>query len=282
MIKIIIFLISLICSSITCYFFHFEELYLNIIIFIAYFLGYILVQGILFFVIALLLSLPISKKKKTTHYSKFYRFVIYVYTKYTLSLFGVKIKTKGLELLPKDENFVILFNHRSNLDSMIMDVVLHKYPLIFVAKQSLFGIPFFGKFIHKIGYLKLDRGNIRQELLSIYQGIDFLNQNECSIGVAPEGTRNFTEEELLPFKVGCLHLATKTKKPIVISVLTGTNKVKNRLLIKSHPVTFRIVDVITYDCFKEMSTRELGELINKRMLQAILDEKANKDKKASF
>lgn len=273
MIKIIILLISIICSSLTCYFFHFDEFYLNIIIFVVYFFGYILAQGILFFLIAFLLSLPISKKKKTTYYSKFYRFVLYVYTKYVLSLFGVKIKTEGLERLPKEGNFVIVFNHRSNLDSMIMDVVLHKYPLVFVAKQSLFGIPFFGKFIHKIGYLKLDRGNIRQELLSIYQGIDFLNQNECSIGVAPEGTRNFTEEELLPFKVGCLHLATKTKKPIVISILTNTNKVNTHLLTRRHPVTFRIVEVIEYDDFKDMSTRELGELINKKMLEAILEEK---------
>lgn len=273
MIKGIIFLISVVCSVITCIFLHTDVIYLNIALCIAFFFGYCILQGLLFFFVAFLFGLPISKKKKTIHYSKFYRFLLYLYTRYTLSLFGVKIKTKGLELLPKDENFVILFNHRSNLDSMIMDVILHKYPLVFVAKQSLFGIPFFGKFIHKIGYLKLDRGNIRQELLSIYQGIDFLNQNECSIGVAPEGTRNFTQEELLPFKVGCLHLATKTKKPIVISILTNTDQVKNKLLTKRHPVTFRVVCVMKYEEFKDMTTRELGECISNKMLQAIKEER---------
>ncbi len=272
MVKVIILLISIILSSITCFLVKVEPIYLNILLFIACFIASLLMQAILFFLVAFVLSIPISKNKKTTHYSRFYRLALYGYTKFCLSLFGIHTTVKGMELLPKDGNFVILFNHRSNLDSMIMDVYLHKYPLVFVAKQSLFGIPFFGKFIHKIGYLKLERGNIRQELLAIYQGVDFLNQNECSVGVAPEGTRNFTEETLLPFKVGCLHLATKTKRPIVISVLTNTIHIKEHLLTKKYPVTFRIVEVLQYDDFKNLSTREIGELIRQKMLKALEEE----------
>lgn len=272
MVKIIIVLVSFVFSLLTSWFVHFEKLYVNILLFIAFFIGYILVQAILFFLVAFILSIPISKKRQTIHYSRFYRFVLYAYTKFCLSLFGVKTKVKGMELLPQNGNFVLLYNHRSNLDSMIIDVFLHKYPLVFVAKQSLFGIPFFGKFIHKIGYLKLDRGNIRQELLSIYQGIDFLNKNECSVGVAPEGTRNFTKEDLLPFKVGCLHLATKAKKPIVICILTDTIDIKKHILTKRHPVTLRIVEVIEYQDFEKMHTRELAEIIREKMLQAIKEE----------
>lgn len=276
MIKIVILLLSLLLSLLTCFFVHLEKFYESFLLFIAFFISYTLLQAVVFFLIAFLLSLPISKKKETTHYSRFYRFVLYLYTKFCLSLFGVKTKVEGIEKLPKGENFVLLYNHRSNLDSMIIDVYLHKYPLVFVAKQSLFGIPFFGKFIHKIGYLKLDRGNIRQELLAIYQGIDFLNKNECSVGVAPEGTRNFTEDDLLPFKVGCLHLATEAKKPIVISILTNTMDVKKHLLTKKHPVTFKIIEVIEYKDFEKMRTRDLAELIKEKMLKAIEEEKNNK------
>ena len=273
MVKFFIIIISLILSTITSFFVHFEKLYVNILLYFVYFIVFIFIQAVLFFLIAFLLSIPISQKKQTVRYNRFYRFVLYAYTKFCLSLFGVKTKVKGMELLPKKGNFVLLYNHRSNLDSMIIDVYLHKYPLVFVAKQSLFGIPFFGKFIHKIGYLKLDRGNIRQELLAIYQGIDFLNRNECSVGVAPEGTRNFTEEDLLPFKVGCLHLATKTKRPIVIGILTDTINIKRKLLTKKHNVTFRIVDVIEYKDFEKMNTRELAEKIRKIMLQALEEER---------
>lgn len=269
MVKFFILLISLIGSFVSFYFWHTNIIIINIGLVIIYFIIYLIFQGLIFFLVALLLSIPISRKKKTTKYSSFYRLVLYLYTKFCLSLFGVKTKVEGLEKLPKDENFVIVFNHRSNLDSMIMDVYLHKYPLVFVAKESLFHIPFFGKFIHRIGYLNLERGNIRQELYSIYQGIDFLNRNECSIGVAPEGTRNFTSTNLLPFKLGCLHLATKAKKPIVISVLLGTANIKKHLLTKRHIVEFKIIDVLDYEEFKNMTTREISEIIRKRMLNEI-------------
>ncbi len=266
MIKLIVIIISLLLAFVECYFIPISIGY-KILLFVLFILLNIILLVVLFFVFMFLVGLPINTKKEPIHYNKFYRHILYIATKTCLSLFSVKIQTEGLEKIPQDTNFVIVFNHTSNLDSMVMDVCMQEYPLVFVAKKSLFKIPFFGKMIHKIGYIKLDRSDVRQELKAIYKGIDFLNQNECSIGVSPEGTRNFTDEVLLPFKIGCLHLVTESKRPIVVSTITGTKEVKKNLLFKRHSVKFKILDVINYDEYKDLSRAQIAQEIRTIMLK---------------
>lgn len=272
MAKFLLVLISIIAGIFECLFIP-VNLGIKILLFIILIAVNIILEIGLFFLVMFILGLPINTKKEVEHYSKFYRNVLYFATKSCLSLFGIKTITEGFEKIPQDTNFVIVYNHLSNLDTMIMDVYLHQYPLVFVAKKSLFKIPFFGKMIHKIGYIKLDRGNIRQELTAIHKGIAFLNNNECSVGVSPEGTRNFTDEILLPFKVGCLHLVTETKRPIVVSTIVGTNEVKKNLFFKRHIVKFKILDVIKYEDYQYLKRNEISAMIRDIMLDDLTKNK---------
>lgn len=274
MIKLIVLLISLFAALIECYFIPFE-FSIKVLLFILFTILNVIVIVALFFILLFIVEIPVNKKKETQHYSRFYRYILYLGTKTCLSLFGVKINVEGLDKIPQDDNFVIVFNHLSNLDTMVMDVVLHDYPLVFVAKKSLFKIPFVGKLIHKTGYIKLDRGNLRQEVQAITKGVNFLKTNECSIGVSPEGTRNFTEETLLPFKTGCFYLVTESHKPVVITTISGTNKVKQNLFFKKHEVTFKILDVLNYDEYKDLSRLELSSKVKVIMLNELTKQDLN-------
>lgn len=269
MIKWIALIISMIAASIGCYWVSTPHLALSILVWVGLCIAAMLVQVMLFFLVAFILGIPVRKNKETLHYRPFYRRVMYWYTRCCLSLFNVKIVARGLDKLPQDGPFVIVSNHLSNIDSMVMDVLLKDFPLVFVTKESLFHIPFFGKIIHGIGYLKLERGNIRKEVVTIKKGISFLNQGECSVGVYPEGTRNFTNEILLPFKPGCFHLATKTKKPIVVCVTTGTEQIKYHPIFKKHTVTFQVLDVIEAKAYQDLTTRQIGETISTMMIKEL-------------
>ncbi|MCM1513502.1 MAG: 1-acyl-sn-glycerol-3-phosphate acyltransferase [Anaeroplasma bactoclasticum] len=269
MIKLISVVIAMIVASIGCHFVPTTQSFMTILVWLGLCMAAILVQVILFFLVAFIVGIPIRRKKETLHYNSFYRWVMYWYTRCCLSVFNVKIVAKGLEKLPQDGPFVIVSNHLSNVDSMVMDVLLKDFPLVFVTKESLFHIPFFGKIIHGIGYLKLERGNLRKEVVTIKKGISFLNQGECSIGVYPEGTRNFTSEILLPFKPGCFHLATKTQKPIVVCVTTGTEQIKYHPILKKHKVTFQVIDVIEAKEYQGLTTREIGEKISQMMIEEL-------------
>lgn len=265
MVKLIVALISLAITYFGYIIITPQTILTKIFLVVGLIIASLLIQVLLFFISALVMSLFVSSEKDYNHYNKFYRKVFYLYTKIVLSLFGVKIKTEGLEKLPKDEPFVLYFNHKSNLDTFVIDVALKKYPIVFIGKKSLFKIPFFGKIITKLGYISLDRSNIRSELISIQKGINYINEKECSVGVAPEGTRNFQNKVLLDFKPGCFHLVTKTKAPLVIVVLKGAEEVKKNLLVKRHVVNMKVVDVIYNNEYANLKTNEISDIVKEKM-----------------
>lgn len=275
MIKLIVLLISLISSLITTYFIKpVNSLYFILFVFL-FLIGYILVQVILFFLSLTLICLFTKKEKTVKHYNKTYRKIFVLYTRMLLSLFGIKLHVTGFEKIPTDTTFVLTHNHLSNLDPIILNVYLRKFPLTFMAKKSISKVPWFGLIVKKIGFLFLERDGSSKDAYVLARGIKMLRNDECSIGISPEGTRNFTDEVLLPFKEGSFLLAMKAKKPIVISVITKVEEVKHNLLFKKHDVDLDFVEILEYEDFKDLSSEELSKkvydimynhLINKRKL----------------
>ena len=62
--------------------------------------------------------------------------------------------------------------------------------------------------------LFLDRENIREGLKTILTAIDYVKQG-VSICIFPEGTRNKSDDEFLPFKGGSLKIGEKSGCPVV-------------------------------------------------------------------
>ena len=159
MVKILILVLSIGLAALTGYLMHLSGAPLVAAIVgltFAYIVGFI----ILFFLFAIIFSLPISKKSPKVKYSKFYRGLYTASVWFALSLFGVHTNVVGSEKIPQGTTFLLVQNHLSNTDPLITNGVFKKYPMIFVAKESLFKIPFFGKYIHKVGFVKLKRERI--------------------------------------------------------------------------------------------------------------------------
>ena len=153
-----------------------------------------------------------------------------------------------------------------------MNTVLSKYDLTFMAKKALSKIPFFGNIIRGVGFLFLDRNNPTKDAYQLARGIKYLKTNTCSVAIAPEGTRNFTDELLLPFKDGCFIMATKAQKPIVVAVFKGTENIKKNLLFKVHKVTLDFTDCIYPEEFNQMTQEELCEKVRQSMLKVLTEE----------
>jgi 1-acyl-sn-glycerol-3-phosphate acyltransferase len=60
----------------------------------------------------------------------------------------------------------------------------------------------------------IDRDNVKESLKAILTSIDMI-KNGISVCIFPEGTRNKTEEDLLPFHEGSFKIASKAGCPIV-------------------------------------------------------------------
>ncbi len=130
----------------------------------------------------------------------------------------VKVKTKTFIedesiLKPDYPNVLFLANHRSMADVLAMFATAPR-SVRFVAKSSLFKIPYFGQTMRYVGIFEIDRKNQKSAIETLDKAVERLKNGLNSVVMYPEGHRSKTKE-LLPFKKGPFHLAIKSGAPIV-------------------------------------------------------------------
>lgn len=268
MIKYIILLLSCLLSFFTSINLNIDNIFINILYGVLFVIIYYIAFVFLFFFSAFLFTFFISGKRKREKYNRFYKKLYTFYTRFCLSLFNIKINVEGMDIVPQDHNYLVVQNHASNMDPIILNFVLRRDDLIFVSKESLFKIPFWGRMIYKCGYLKLKRDNSRDDVNELNRGIDWMKKRWCSIAVYPEGTRNkhVDEIKLQEFRAGCFNLATKSNSPIVISTIEGTENVNNGLLFKRHDVTVKFLKTLYPEDYKDLKTKEISDIVYNEMI----------------
>lgn len=280
MVKILILLVAFGLSTMTTLLMNVDVPWKIAAGIIGFGLAYILALSILFFFIVWLLGLGINKNEVPEKFSSKYRKIYNVYQPFLMSLFGVKLTVNGLDKIPQDTNFILFQNHLSNMDPIITDYVLRKYPMIFMSKASLFSIPFFGKFIRKIGYVKLTRKLGLDDTNEIVRGLRWVQDGHTSMCVYPEAKRNMTYPypELLDLKEGTISMAMKSERPIVVSVIHQTQTINDGLLVKMHKIQLDFIDVIQPEEYKNMSVEEVTKKVHKMMLDEVLNPSTRKEK----
>lgn len=280
MVKIFILLFSFGLSTLTTLLLNFDAPWKIAIGIIGLGFAYIVALAIIFFLVIGCYSVRIKKNETPAKYSKSYRKIYNIYQAFLLSFFSVKLVVNGMDKVPTDSNFILLQNHRSNVDPIFTDFVFRKHPLIFVSKDSLFKIPFFGKIVRHIGYVKLTRKTGMDDAGEIIRGLRWVRSEECSLAVYPEGTRNKTYPNpvLLDYKDGALAIAKKSGKPIVISAIHGSEKINKLLLLKVHKIQIDILDVIEPKDYENLSAEELGSKAREIMLKGLNEPLKKKDK----
>lgn len=232
--------------------------YLLILIFI---LSYILFN-ILYFIIIYFISLTIDIKKEYTKTTKFHKWILDQTLQLLCELSRVKIKVVNKEIMPKNQKYLFVFNHKSNFDPMIQSYIFKKDNLIHISKEENFKIPIAGPFIKRNCYLVIDRENARNAITTINKAANFIKTGYASVGVSPEGTRN-KGEGMLPFKPGSFKIAYKSECPIVIASMRNTEMIHKNFPFHRTKVEMRILKVLNYDEYMMMNTTEIAEKIEK-------------------
>lgn len=133
---------------------------------------------------------------------------------------GWHVTVIGKEFIPKDaEPFVIVCNHESPADIWVMYRVLG-IQFRWIAKHSLFKIPFFGRGMKWAGYVPVERGNKESHSLALRMSRENL-EGGFSMFYFPEGTI-FDQGEIGPFKIGAFKLASEMNVPILPMTVRGT------------------------------------------------------------
>lgn len=229
-----------------------------------------LALAILFVLFAFFVTLPINIKKPIKKPSKFYTWLFYLVNNAILDLCNYKMVINGAEKLDPNTNYLFVYNHRANSDSMIVPKLFRKYNILLISKPENFRIPIAGQAIHAAGYLSVDRDNDRKAIEAILRAANYL-KNGHSIGLCPEGTRNKHSLDLLPFKNGAFKVAQRAKAPIVLMTLNGTENIKHNAPFKRTIVHLDILEVLPVEQVLAMSTQEIGDHAM-QIMQAKIDE----------
>jgi 1-acyl-sn-glycerol-3-phosphate acyltransferase len=139
-----------------------------------------------------------------------------------LRLFGIPVRVRGLEHLPRDQACVLVVNHASYIDALVLLAVLPR-SIDFVAKRELaeqffarvlfrrLGIEFVERFDPQRGIEDTDR-----VLRAVQQGRSMLFFPEGTFGRAPG---------LRPFRLGAFVVAAQTGVPLVPLGISGTRSI---------------------------------------------------------
>ncbi|MBM3382670.1 MAG: 1-acylglycerol-3-phosphate O-acyltransferase [Betaproteobacteria bacterium] len=122
-------------------------------------------------------------------------------------------------LPPKDLPVVYVANHQSQAD--ILTVFLLNRQFRWLAKDSLFKVPFLGWAMRAVGYVPVKRGDRHSAVECFRKSREHLDRG-TSMLFFPEGTRS-RDGALQTFKNGAFRLASEAQCAIVPITLEGAN-----------------------------------------------------------
>ena len=212
-------------------------------------------------------ALAVNMNKEYEKESKYYRFLLNSSTFFAAKLIRIKLHVTGKELLPKSR-YLMVSNHRSKFDPILSWLVFGDQQLSFISKPENFKVPVYGRLIHRLCFMAIDRENPRNAVKTINRAVDLINRDVANVAVYPEGTRNYGEG-LLPFHNAMFKIAQKAHVPVVVVTVKNTYDIqKNYPLHRSH-VYIDVIKVFDADEVKKTKTADLGGLVRDCMLQKL-------------
>ncbi len=180
----------------------------------------------------------------------------------------VRIETKGIENIPKQNGFILYPNHQGLFD-MLAIIEGCTQPLSVVMKKEVADIPFIKQVRKVMRAQSMDREDVRQSMKVIMQITKEVSEGRNYV-IFAEGTRSRNGNELLDFKGGSFKAATKAKCPIIPVALMDSFIPFDSNTIKPASVKVHYLKPIAYEEYKNMKTTEIAALVKERIEEDIL------------
>lgn len=132
---------------------------------------------------------------------------------------GIRVHVEGLEHVNPGQPTIYCVNHQSAMDIPVLFVNLPAQ-FRFVAKRSLFRLPFLGWHLRRSGHIPVDRDRPHEAMRSMKKVAQEIREGK-SVLLFPEGHRSRTGQ-LQPFKAGSFYIAILAGVPIVPITINGT------------------------------------------------------------
>ena len=194
--------------------------------------------AVYFAILATVILFPFDRKRRRAHTQCYW---------WSDAVIGLnpfwKIKVSGLENIDHNRTYVIVANHQSLADIVILYQMKAQFK--WVAKESLFSVPFVGWSLSLCKHIQLTRGQFTS-IKKVYRAAAEWLRGGTSVLFFPEGTRSETGR-MKEFQNGAFKLALREKMPVLPIRLEGTGGAipKGRWLFEAQsPATMKILPAV--------------------------------------
>lgn len=201
-------------------------------------------------------------------YSALFVHITRKWVKAILRLAGVRWLFINPQNLPRGSSYVIISNHTSLLDIFTAALAVEDN-MKGLAKKEIGSLPFL-RFYFGLVSIFVDRSSPESRQRSLERCAEALRSGHTLL-IFPEGTRNRTEEMLLPFRDGAFKIAIKAQCPIVPYITPD-----NRFLMPMKDFILRrgclriiYLEPVSTKGLKEEDVPLLREEVRDRMAQAL-------------
>ncbi len=179
-------------------------------------------------------------------------------------IFFFRFRAYGTKNVPERGGFILAGNHQSYLDPIFCGVALRRH-LHFVARDSLFRNRFFALLIRSLNAIPVKRD--KPDVSSIKTVIARLKQGN-GVCLFPEATRT-SDGRIRAFKPGFGLLCRQAEVPVVPVLIDGAFECwpRHKKIFSPAPVAVCYGQAITVEQAKNMSDRELAEVVTCRLRQ---------------
>ena len=127
------------------------------------------------------------------------------------------------ERLAETGQAIMIANHLSTLDVLVLGSFLDR-DFRWLAKSSLFNVPFSGWYLRNAGHIPVHRGKDAQDRnRQIGEHVHRVVKEGASVLFFPEGTRS-TDGQLKDFRMGAFLSAVREDLPVLPLVIRGTHE----------------------------------------------------------
>ena len=186
-----------------------------------------------------------------------------------LWMWGIKLDVHGKENHSGEGARILLFNHVSLIDLMVLSAAWGKNDTV-VYKKEFGKIPIIGRCMKVLDFVPVDRGDRSKAKGSIDTAAAYIREHGMAVWIAPEGTRS-RKGGLQDFKMGPFHMALASGAALVPTISRGIEQVApmGSWLVRPGVVRVDYLDPIPTAGWERKELRDRAKEVRKVFLQYV-------------
>lgn len=187
-----------------------------------------------------------------------------------------RYRVRGRENVPQEGPVILASNHQSFLDPVFCGIGVKRH-LVYVARDTLFRLPFFGRLIHSVNAIPVSRDKAD---IAAMRAIIARLQGGAAVCLFPEGTRT-RDGRIVPVKAGFGLLCRRARAVVVPVLVDGGFETwpRHKMLPSPGAITVHFGTPMSPAHIETMTNEELADHLTRTLRQMQHDVRLQQGKK---